>query len=114
MHASAGGLWAGLRGQKPSLGPVAGKDPETPGQAAKVRPVRLGGPGLSAFGFRLSACGLRLAACGLRRGWTRASPQQFSGKPFASCLFSVRNRPRRAPVSAASQAPKTALISLLL
>ena len=52
MHAPAGGLWAGLREQKPSLGPFAGKAPETPGQAAKVRPAWLGGPGISDFGFQ--------------------------------------------------------------
>ena len=66
MHASAGGLWAGLREQKPSLGPVTGKAPETPGQAAKAWPVWLGGPGLSARGFRLADFGFRISDFGFR------------------------------------------------
>ena len=122
MHASAGGLWAGLREQKPSLGPFAGKAPETPGQAAKVRPAWLGGPGLSArgfrlvafgsrisdfgfrisdFGFRISDFGLRISDCGFRiadfgfqRGWARASPQQ------AGCAFPA-NRLQAARVPSA-------------
>ena len=134
-HARA--RWRGLSGlqeQKPSLGPVAGKAPETPGQAAKVRPAWLGGPGLSARGFRLVAFGFRLSAFGFRlsafgfwllafgfwlsarmgAGFVAAGWRRFSGKPLASGPCPVRNRPRRAPFNCRTRAPETALISLLL